>query len=163
MGFFFLFCSPDYRGFHGLKDLEIAGAPAEISGKRFADLVAVRVRIRVEQRFRRYQNSRGAIAALRCAEVRKGVLQGVEPPIGGEPLDRQDGSSRAFEPKNQAGEHGLAVQNHGAGAAFSELATVFRSGMAEILTQDFQQRFVRGERDVEFFAIQREPDLRRLL
>jgi len=121
------------------------------------------MRIPIEQRFCRYQNPRRAIAALRRAEVGKGILQGVQPSIGAEPFDRQDSSSRALERKNEARKHRLAIQENRAGAAFSQLAAMFRPGVEEIFAQDLQQGFVRSEQDVDFFAIQREPDLRGLL
>src|SRR5207248_9567847 len=91
------------------------------------------------------------------------VLQRVQLPISGETLNSPHVSSAALQRQNQAGEHGLAVQQHGARAAFSQLATVLRSCMAKVLPQDLQQCFVRREEDVELLAIQSEPDLRRLL
>ena len=96
------------------------------------------MRIPIEQRLGRYQNPRRAIAALRRAEIRKGILQGVKRSIGAEPFDGQDSSSRALERKNQAGKHGLAVQKNGAGATFSQLAAMFCPGVQEIFAQDFQ-------------------------
>src|SRR5262249_18414379 len=62
--------------------------------------------------------------------------------------------------KHEARQHGLSVEEHGACAALAELAAVLRSAEAEILTQNFEERLVRRERDLCFFAVDRQNDVR---
>ena len=67
-------CTVNCRKFHGFKNLDIAGAAAEIARKSFLDLLASRARIVLEQFFGHQQESGRAIAALRGAEIREGLL-----------------------------------------------------------------------------------------
>src|SRR2546421_9953812 len=109
----------EHRGFDGLENLKIACAPAQISGNRFADLIAAGVRIQVQQSLRRDQNCRRAIAALRRAEIGKSILQGMQVSIFSKAFDGEYLPSATFEGQHQAGKHWLAVEKNGAGAAFS--------------------------------------------
>jgi hypothetical protein len=68
----------EHRGFDGLENLKITCAPAQISGDRFADLLAAGVRIPIQQSLRRDQNRRCAITALRRAKIGKSILQGMK-------------------------------------------------------------------------------------
>lgn len=86
-----------HRGFYGFENLQVASAAAEISRKRFTDLAAIRVRIRVQQSLCRYKDSRRAVAALCRAKIRKRILQRVKPPILAKPFDRQDFPACAFK------------------------------------------------------------------
>ena len=118
------------RRFDGLEDLLIAGAAAQVSGERLADLVARRVGVLVEQRLRRDQEARRAVAALRGAEVGEGLLQRMQAAVGHQAFDGLDLAAVALDAEDQAREHRLAVEQHGAGAALAELAAVL--GAAEV-------------------------------
>jgi hypothetical protein len=58
-----------------------------------------------------------------------------------------------FNAEDQAGEHGLAIQKNGTRAAFSEFTAMLGAGVAEIFAKDFEQSFVRCERDVDLFTV----------
>src|SRR6266404_5163437 len=75
-GWFILARDFEDSGFDGFKDLQVACAAAEISGERFANLVAGGMRILIEQGFRRDENRRSAIAALRRSKIGERFLQG---------------------------------------------------------------------------------------
>src|SRR5215469_8761080 len=83
--------------------------------------------------------------------------------IAGESFHREDFSSPTLKRKNQAREHRLAVHKDSAGAALSQLTTVLRAGVPQILTQNFQQGLVGREGNINFLAVQRKADLRRFL
>src|SRR5579883_798090 len=53
---------------------------------------------------------------------------------------------------------GRAIEENRAGTAFAEFAAVFGAGKAEILAQEFQQSFIRGESGLDVLAIEREAD-----
>ena len=91
------------------------------------------------------------------------ILQRIESAIGAKAFHRQDFSSTAFQRKNQARKYGLAIQKNGARAAFPQLTAMLRACVAEVFAQNFQQRLVWGEGDVDFLTIQCESDLARPL
>jgi hypothetical protein len=153
----------DHGGFYGFKNLEISGATAKDSGERRANLIACGMGMLVQQGFRGDQNRGGAVAALRRAEIGEGVLQWMEMAFQAQPFDSQDGSGVAFNTEDQAGEHGFAVEKNGASAALTEFAAVFRAGVAEIFPKEFEQSFIRGEGNVNLFAIERHAKVRSFL
>ncbi len=58
-----------------------------------------------------------------------------------QPFDRRHGPSVVVDGQGETGEHGLAVDEHGACAALAELAAVLRAGELQVLAQHFEQRF----------------------
>jgi len=132
----------DHGGLNGLKNLEISGAPAQDTGERRTNLIASGMRMLIQQGFRGDQNRGRAVSALRRTEISEGVLQRMQSSFQTEAFDGQDTSGVALNPKDQAGEDGLAVQNNGARAALSQFTAVFRAGVAEILAKDFEESFV---------------------
>src|SRR5512134_10149 len=150
---------PSRRFFYCFEDLLVAGASAQIAGDGFFDPLARRRLFFVEKRFRGHQDARRAIAALRGAEVGEGRLQRMQLRTARQTLHRIDQFVGALHGENQAGKLRLAVDEHGAGAAFAELAAVLGAGKAEILAQHFEQRLVRCERRVGCLAVYREYHL----
>src|SRR5579883_3439811 len=128
--------------FDGLENLQVAGAATEIAGQRFANLRASGMRIAFQERLCGDENGGRAVAALSGAEA----------------LDGFDDFAIAFERELEAGEDGLAIEENRAGTAFAEFAAVFGAGKAEILAQEFQQSFIRGESGLDVLAIEREAD-----
>src|SRR5580765_6773468 len=59
---------------YGLVDLDVAGTAAQVACERVLDFVARGLGIGLEERFGGQQERRGAIAALRGAEVGEGLL-----------------------------------------------------------------------------------------
>ena len=70
------------RPLHGLDDLRIRRAPAQIARKIMPDLVLVGIRILLEQLPCHQDEARRAEAALEGAALDKGLLHGVEPALG---------------------------------------------------------------------------------
>src|SRR5204863_3877097 len=75
------------------------------------------------------------------------------------PLDRPHAPSRAGEAEDQAGEHGCAVDEHGAGAALTQLAAVLGAREAQVLPQHLEQGLVRREGHLDGLAVHVERDL----
>src|SRR5713101_501103 len=153
----------EHCGFDGFEYLKIARAPAQVSGDCFADLIASRVRILIQQSLRGHQNCRRAIAALRRSEIGESILQWMKVTVFSEAFDCQNVLSTALECQHKTGKHRLAVEKNGASAAFSEFTAVLRAGVTEILAQDLQQSLIGREGNIGQFAVQRESYLRCLL
>src|SRR5216684_1903261 len=125
----------------GLKNLEIPRATAKIAGERFADVVAIGMRILIQQCFRGHKNRRRAISALGCTQIGEGLLQGMKMAICCEAFDGQNALVFALERKHETREHRLAVQKNGAGTTFSQFAAVFGAGMAKVLAKKLKESF----------------------
>ncbi len=82
----------------------------------------------------------------------------MKPAIRCKPLDGGDVPPRAIGAENQTGQHGLAIQQNGTGAAFTELAPVLGARQVQVLTQNLEQRLVRRERDLYWLAVDDELD-----
>src|SRR5256885_17268391 len=65
------------RQLDGLVDLDVAGTATEVAGECVLDLVARGPGVGEQQRFGREQEGRGAVAALRRAEIGGRLLQRV--------------------------------------------------------------------------------------
>ena len=74
-------------------------------------------------------------------------------------LDGFHAVPRAREAEHQTGKHGLAVHEHGAGAALAQLAAMLRAGETQVLAQHFEQGLVGREGDLDGLAVQLERDL----
>src|SRR5256884_1246058 len=148
------------RQFDRLVDLDVAGAAAQVAGQRLLDLIARRSRVAREQCLRGEEKRRRAIAALRRAQLGEGVLQRVQLAARGHPLDRPHAPSRAGEAEHQTGEHGRAVDDHGARAALTQLAAVLGAREPQILAQHLEQGLVRREGHLDGLAVHVERDLR---
>src|SRR6266850_4636177 len=117
----------------------------------------------LQQGFRGDQNRGRAVSALRCPEISEGLLQRMQSSVQNKAFDGQHLPGGALNSEDQAGEHGLAIQNNGARAALSQFTAVLGAGVAEILAKNFEQSFVGCERDVYLLTIQRHSNVRRLL
>ena len=70
--------------FDRFENLQVTRAPAKVAGKRIADLIPAGVGILVQQRFGRYQDAGGTIAALRGTQVRECLLKRMKTPFSRE-------------------------------------------------------------------------------
>src|SRR5438270_4648536 len=145
--------------FHGLVDLQVSGAAAQVARQRLLDLVPRGSRVLAEQRFRGEQEGGRTVPALRRAELGEGVLERMQRPAPCHSLDGFHAVPRAREAEHQTGKHGLAVHEHGAGAALAQLAAMLRAGETQVFAQHFEQGLVGRERDLDGLAVQLEGDL----
>src|SRR5262245_10591380 len=101
----------------GVDDRLVAGAAADVAGDGLRHFLTRRQGIAIEQRLGRHQHARGTEAALGREVLHEGHLQGMQVRPLGEAergLDRAAGASLG---QREAGELGLAVDQHGAHAA----------------------------------------------
>jgi hypothetical protein len=96
---------------------------------------------------------------LRRAEIGERLLQRVKARVGREAFDGDDLAAVAFDAEDQAGENRLAVEQHGARAAFAQLAPVLRAAQAGVLAEHLQQRLVAVEGDLGPLAVDGDYDL----
>jgi len=147
------------RRFNRFEDLLIAGAATQAAGQRFANLVAGRIGDLVEQRLRRDEESRGAVPALRGAEIRERFLQRMEPAVRRQTFDGEHVAAFALGAKHKARQHRLSVQQHRTRAALAELASVLGAAQVQIFTQHLEKRFVGSERDFGRLAVHGQREL----
>src|SRR6267378_6168961 len=148
------------RQLDGFVDLDVTGAAAEVARERLLDLVARRTRARCEERLGGEEEGRRAIAALCRAQLGEGFLEGMEHPALRHAFDGFDPAPGTGEAEHETGEDRRAVDEHRAGAAFAQLAAVFRAREPQVFAQHLEQCLVRRERDLDGLAVQLEGDLR---
>jgi len=106
------------------------------------------------QQSRRLHDLTGlAVAALRHVVSDPGALHRVRA-VSAQPFDRGDLLVADIADRGDAGPHGLAVQEHRAGAAGADAAAEFRPGKAEHVAQCPQQRHCRIGVDGACAAVQ---------
>src|SRR5712691_7443010 len=106
------------------------------------DVLVRRVRRLVQQRRRRQNLPRLAVAALRHVELLPRQLHRMRP-VGRQPLDRRDGRTDRAVDRQRARAHRQAVDHHRAGAALADAAPVLGARQADRVAQDPQERGVR--------------------
>src|SRR5262249_44173923 len=104
------------------------------------------------------ENTRRAIAALRGAELREGLLQRMEPTAFGHALDGRDLGALELGGQRETRQDRRAVDEHRARPAFTELAAVLGADEVEVLAEDFEQRLVDRHQQVVRFAVDREAE-----
>src|SRR6185436_10732214 len=134
-------CGPDAADpLHGVEDVRVGAAAAEIPCDRRADLIAVGLRVRVQQHLAGHDHSRGAVAALEGIRFDERLLDCREPSVRREALDRRDLAAPDLVGQSQAGADRLSVDEHGAGAAGAPAANGLRTRHAEPIPQRADQR-----------------------
>ena len=126
--------------FHGLEDVLIPGAAAQMAGQQLAQLVVGVVHAPVQDLHRRHDKARGAEAALNGRLLHKGLLDVGQLTVGAhKPL--QGGDVLALGPHGQvqAGVVALAVDEDVAGAAFAHLAALLHGGHGEVAAPHIRQ------------------------
>ena len=127
---------------HGLDDLLVAGAAAEVAGEPLLDLGTVRMGDLRQQRPRRHELARDTEAALGGTGLEERFLERVEPVADGQPLHRRDRGAIGLDAEHQARVDALAVDDDGARAALPDEAALLRAGQTEVVAQDVEQRVV---------------------
>src|SRR5258708_40259919 len=128
------------RGLHGVDDVLVAGAAAEVAFDAVPDLRFGGVRIALEDLFRGHDHAGSAKSALRAVLVPEGFLHGVEFAVDGESFDGEHLAPVGLDGKHGATFDRLAVHMDGAGAAERSLTTDVRAGesgdIAEIVNEE---------------------------
>src|SRR5208282_3523082 len=120
---------------HGLDDLGVAGATAEVALEAILDFGDGRPRISLDERADGHDHPGGAIAALHGVAPRERLLDLRELAVLRLALDRRDGAAVGLRREDEAGVHRPAIEEHGAGAALSGAAAFLRAGEADVFAQ----------------------------
>ncbi len=123
-----------------LDHFRVAGAAAQVAGKRIADLLHAGVGYFIEQRLGRQDHAGPAEAALQRRMLLERLLQRMQFIPGREPLDGQHLAAVGLTGQHQAGVDRLAVHEHGARAAIADVAAELGAGQVELIAQEPEQR-----------------------
>src|SRR5436190_18150899 len=93
----------------------------------------------LEELHRRHDHARRAEAALRAVTLPERFLDGMQLAVGREPLDRRHIGAVGLDRQYRARLHGLAVDQHRAGAADARLAADMRPGQAAHVAQEVDE------------------------
>ena len=148
-----LLCQRGGRVLHGLHDVLVSGAAADVPRERPADLLLGGARVLGEQRHRGQHHPRRAEAALEPVLLVEPRLDRVELRALGEPLDRGDLAAVRLHREHRARLRRHAVHEDGAGAAARRVASDVGAGEAERLAQEVDEQEPRldlGERSLPF-------------
>ena len=115
-------------------DRTIAGAAADVALQRGAEIGP----LGLVQRSAGENHAGGAEAALESLRVEEGLLHRVRAIFAAETFDRGDGAPLRAKRGDQAAMHGLAVEQHGAGAAIAGVAALLHSELAEFAQERAQ-------------------------
>src|ERR1700733_5800009 len=143
---------------HRAHDFDMRAAPAQIVTQRLHGLALGGVRIAQQQRFGRHDHAVEAVTALRGLFPDEGSLRRIGTRARAEALECQDLAIDTAADRNHAGAGGEAVDQHRAGAAFTEPAAVFRSIQFKIVAQYIQQRSIGSRIDVMDPAVDGQAD-----
>jgi hypothetical protein len=125
---------------HGVDDLHVAGAAAEVAAQRALDLVPSGVRVRGQELLGGHDHPGDAEAALHGARQHERLLDEVRPLGRAEALDRGDVGAGERRDLGDAREDGLPVhQDHARAALALAVAGLLGAGEAQVLADDVEQ------------------------
>src|SRR5271166_4641833 len=162
-------CSKEYIGsllrltvargaLDGLADADIGAAAADIPRHRSVDVRIIRMWRGSEQRCRRHDLTRLAIAALDHFQVQPSLLHPRSCGRGVDALDRGDGAIPDGADWQETRTERFAIDMHRAGAALRDAAAELSAGHAEHIAQHPKQRHVAGRLEASAFAIDVQCD-----
>ena len=128
------------RVLHGLDDVHVAGAAAEVAGDGLADLVLARVLVALQQRVAGHHHAGRAVAALQPVLLQEALLDRVELAVLLQPLDGHDLAAVGLHGQHGARLHGHAVEQHRAGAAVGGVAADVGAGEPEDLAEQVDEQ-----------------------
>ena len=109
-------------------DGAVAGAAAQVAFQRVRQILP----LRLVQRSRGHDHSRGAEAALKSLCIQKCLLHGVQRVAGCKPFDGRDVAIVRPIGRNDATVHRLAVEHDGAGAAVARVTAFLDADVSEL-------------------------------
>src|SRR5258706_15524060 len=115
------------RVLHGLDDVHVARAAAQVPADGLADLLLARVLVALEERARGHQHARRAESALQAVLLGEALLHRMQLAALLQALDRGDLGAVGLHREHRAGFDRLAVEVHRAGAAMDRIAAHVRA------------------------------------
>ena len=128
------------RVFHGVDDVLVTGAAAEIAFQPVTDLLFGRARILPEQSASGHYHSGRAVAALQAMAFPESFLQWVESAVFRQALDGGDLGAVGLNRQNGAGLDGFAVKQRCASAADRRLAAYVSPRQPGQVTDEMNQQ-----------------------
>src|SRR3990172_1789721 len=118
---------------HGLQNLLIARAAADVPAQGLPDLLLAWVGIPLKQLENGHQEPRRTVAALKAVPLYEGLLQRMELPLRGQPLHRHQVGPVALHRQHETGANGAAVHQYRARAADPVLAAHVGPNQPQVL------------------------------
>ena len=137
----------------------VAGAAAEIALECVPDLLLARIRDLRKEADGGHDEPRGAVAALEAVLLVERLLDGVHRPVRRQAFNGRNLVAVRLDAEQRAGLHGLAVQQHRAGAAAGCVAADVCAGQAELLAQNVDEELARLEVEDVLCPVDRDRDL----
>ena len=125
---------------HGLDDVVVPGAAAQVAVDAVADLLLGRIRVLRQQVDGRHDHAWRAVAALQAVALLEGRLHGVPVITCRQALDRRDLRPVGLDGEDAARLHAASVQQHGAGAAVGRVATHHRADLAQVVAEPVDEQ-----------------------
>src|SRR5215468_9377789 len=142
---------------HGLDDVVVAGAPAQVALEPVPDLVLAGIRHPLAQVGRAHDHARRAEPALQAVVLAERGLHRMELAAAGQALDGRDLGPVGLDREHRAGLDRLAVDVDGARAALTGIAADVRTGEPEVLAQRLDQQS--GRRTLERMSLSIDLEL----
>src|SRR5213593_2511624 len=114
-------------------DVLVASAAAEIAVDSVPDLGLARRGVLGQEVDRRHNESRSAEPALQAGLLPERLLEGMEPTVRGQSLDRRDSPAFRLHGEHRAALHRAAVDKDRAGAALARIAPDVRAREVELI------------------------------
>src|SRR6185312_15513079 len=134
---------PLRRGEHGIDDVVVARAAAEVALEPVADFLLTGIRVLLEQVRGAHDHAGCAVAALQPVLLVERPLHRVQLAVLRKPLDGGDLGTVGLHREHRARLDRLAVDVHRAGAARRGVATDVGAGQAKLLTQELRKQEAR--------------------
>ena len=144
---------------NGVDDVLVAGAAAEIAGDALAYLALRRRRVVLQQRHRRHDHPRRAVAALEAVLFPEAVLQRMQVAVRREPLDRRDRRAVGLDREDRARLRAAAVDEDGAGSALAGVAPDVRAGQTQLFAEEVDEEHARVDVSLANLAVDGHRDL----
>src|SRR5581483_11092773 len=143
---------------HGLHDVDVAGAHAQLAGQGFADLVLAWLGVVVEELDGAEDHAWRTEAALQRVALLEGALQRVELAVVCQAFYCGDLGAVRLDGQHQAGSHALAIHQDRAGAAHAVLAADVGARQLQVVAQEVGQRAARLDVALVSAAVNGEAD-----
>jgi hypothetical protein len=141
---------------NGGDDARIGSAAANVALERAANFGFVGLWTFLEEADAREDHAGRAISALERVLIEEGLLNWMKPPVLFEALDGGDLFASDRENAGDAGAHGRAVDQDGAGAALALAASVLGAGEGEVVAEDPEEHAVGVEDDAVMLLVEDE-------
>src|SRR5712691_2740028 len=149
------------RMLHGLDDVHVAGAPAEVAGDAAANVIVGRRLVLSEERIAGHEHPRRAVAALQPVLGHEAFLERVEPAVLLEAFHRHDLFAPGLDREHRARLHGSAIEDDGAGSAVRRVAADVSAGEPEDVADQVDEQEARLDVGLVLLAVDGDLDLHR--